>query len=284
MMPAVTALGGKLLEGIGGGIVGKVLGGLFGGDDDGSDAREMEYQRQKEFAQMGIRWRVNDAVEAGLHPLAALGGMGASYSPSAVVGSSAPDFSSFLDGQNTKRAEVATQTAAERELEQLALERARLQNRLLEGQIAAEWASVMGAPPTPPMPDAVGPVRVTPVPTRSIIPTALDPAPGQVVTEPSKGISTVRGDKGLEASATPGFKRYGITPRTSFELPNQQLSESLEGMGVAGHLLGPALVGIREWDKLWNGGTSPDPKLLPKGYRWEWNRWRQSWSPVKSSK
>lgn len=37
---------------------------------------------QREFAQNSIQWRVNDAKLAGLHPLAALGASGTSYTPS----------------------------------------------------------------------------------------------------------------------------------------------------------------------------------------------------------
>ena len=34
---------------------------------------ELDRQLQKEFAQHGVRWRVEDAKAAGIHPLAALG-------------------------------------------------------------------------------------------------------------------------------------------------------------------------------------------------------------------
>lgn len=44
----------------------------------------INYERQKEFAQNAIQWRVADARKAGLHPLYALQGGGASYSPGAV--------------------------------------------------------------------------------------------------------------------------------------------------------------------------------------------------------
>lgn len=36
---------------------------------------------QKEFAQNSIQWKVNDAKQAGLHPLAAIGAQGTSYTP-----------------------------------------------------------------------------------------------------------------------------------------------------------------------------------------------------------
>lgn len=52
--------------------------------------RQMDLMReqlgyQKEFAQKGIRWKTEDAKQAGLHPLAALGTMGASYSPTSYI-------------------------------------------------------------------------------------------------------------------------------------------------------------------------------------------------------
>lgn len=41
-------------------------------------------QLQQDFAQMGIQWRVQDALAAGIHPIHALSGGGAAYSPSAI--------------------------------------------------------------------------------------------------------------------------------------------------------------------------------------------------------
>lgn len=46
------------------------------------NAENLKYQ--KEFAQHGISWRVDDARQAGLHPLAALGAQVTSFSPSFV--------------------------------------------------------------------------------------------------------------------------------------------------------------------------------------------------------
>lgn len=40
---------------------------------------------QREFAQMGVRWKVEDAKAAGLHPLFAMGGSGAAFAPNPVV-------------------------------------------------------------------------------------------------------------------------------------------------------------------------------------------------------
>lgn len=283
MLSFLGSIGSNLLGSVGD----KLIGGLFDSDYDERLAqtnRQIDYERQKEFAQMGIQWRVADAKAAGLHPLAAIGAGGASFSPSAQVmgGDSPSNFTGVSDaisamGQNTKRAQVATQTPYEREMERLSLERAQLQNRLLEGQVQNEWAALMGQPPTPAMAADVG------VSTRPVRLGQVSVAPvGMVSSKPSESISSAPNDYGLEAAGTPGFKSYGITPRLRVELPNQQLAESLEGMGVVGHVLGPALAGIRAADKVWSGSDKPSDALLPRGYRWEWSRLKQSWSAVKN--
>lgn len=75
-------------------------------------------QLQREFAQHGIQWRVEDAKAAGLHPVFALTGGGAAYSPSSVVGD-VPEarFGKALSnmGQNITRAALAEQTEQQRE-------------------------------------------------------------------------------------------------------------------------------------------------------------------------
>lgn len=99
-----------------GGAIGGALG-LIGSSQSQANAaklNQLNYEYQKEFAQNGIRWRVADAKAAGLHPLAALGAQGASYSPSAVIGDS-PDFSFLKDmGQGIDRAMDAKATQRER--------------------------------------------------------------------------------------------------------------------------------------------------------------------------
>lgn len=91
---------------------------------------------QREFAQQGIRWKVQDAQAAGLHPLAALGANTTSFSP-VTVGST--DFSSV--GQDLGRAISAMKTSDERseaiaeKTTKLALEKGSLENDLLRSQI-----------------------------------------------------------------------------------------------------------------------------------------------------
>lgn len=45
---------------------------------------------QREFAQSGVQWRVQDAIKAGLHPLAAMGAGGAAFSPGSISVGSPP--------------------------------------------------------------------------------------------------------------------------------------------------------------------------------------------------
>ena len=99
-----------------------LLGGFLGRSHQTSMFRRM-YDMQKEFAQHGIQWRVEDAKKAGVHPLFALGGSTAS--PGAISTGSDPLAASIgRAGQHLGRAVNATLD-----------ERSRLQNKLLEAQI-----------------------------------------------------------------------------------------------------------------------------------------------------
>lgn len=99
----------------------------------------LEYQRQKEFAQSGISWKVKDAKRAGIAPLAALGSNLVSYAPQSI---SAGDGGISNFGQDIGRAIDATRSpggrvdAFTRTAQALELERGGLQNELLRAQIA----------------------------------------------------------------------------------------------------------------------------------------------------
>lgn len=108
-----------------------------------AEANQKNYEAQKEFAQSGVRWRVDDAKAAGVHPLYALGAQTTGFSPSFTAGSVAP-LTGMGDalasaGQDVGRAISTTQTPAERAytatLQGLQLERAGLENELLRTQI-----------------------------------------------------------------------------------------------------------------------------------------------------
>ena len=75
-------------------------GSMFGGSKSRSAAKNQlavqvaenakQAELQREFAQKGVQWRVEDAKKAGLHPLYAIGAQGASFSPSAFIPGQAP--------------------------------------------------------------------------------------------------------------------------------------------------------------------------------------------------
>lgn len=57
-----------------------LLGGALGASSSAKQNKK-QMELQKEFAQKGVQWRVADAKAAGLHPLAAMGLQGSTYSP-----------------------------------------------------------------------------------------------------------------------------------------------------------------------------------------------------------
>lgn len=138
------------------GAAGSIAGGLLSqGGGSSSAATEWlwkkNYEAQKEFAQNGIRWKVDDAKAAGLHPLAALGS-GSFFTPSGTLGvdqTGGKDYSWLGDvGQNIGRAIDAKATAEERakaeavndEANGLKLENMRLQNEQIKLDMATQLA------------------------------------------------------------------------------------------------------------------------------------------------
>lgn len=130
-------------------MLGAILGGaisaassLFGAKTAQKNAEKQsaqEYARQKEFAQSGVQWKVEDAKKAGIAPLAALGGSTLSYSPQSIgnfdsgIGNAGQDISRAVQAAASpgQRTDAYTRTA-----QAIELERGTLQNQLLRSQIA----------------------------------------------------------------------------------------------------------------------------------------------------
>lgn len=207
-----------------GGAIGGALG-LIGSSQSQANAaklNQLNYEHQKEFAQNGIRWRVADAKAAGLHPLAALGAQGASYSPSAVIGDS-PDFSFLRDmGQGIDRAMDAKATRQERvEREEKSnalfneeLKGKQLQNQETETRIQQmKWDMAMDAArnaersvrtqqQVPPMPSLA--------PDGSLMPGQENAtSPGGIETKPAEIVVNEPGRRGQERGSITelGFSR-----------------------------------------------------------------------------
>lgn len=97
-------------------------------------ANQQNISLQREFAQHGIRWRVEDAIAAGIHPLAALGAAPSGFSPSVQAFTDdrrarTKDFALNM-GQNLLRAQAATMTPEQKTAAALELESMSLDNQL----------------------------------------------------------------------------------------------------------------------------------------------------------
>lgn len=110
---------------------------------------------QKEFAQTGIQWKVEDAKKAGIHPLYALGASTTSFSPVSVGSVPETGLASGIAaaGQDISRAVQATQNAPDRAsavvktVQDLQIANMGLQNELLATQIAKQRSQI--GPPMP---------------------------------------------------------------------------------------------------------------------------------------
>lgn len=187
---------------------------------------------QREFAQQGIRWRVEDAKAAGLHPLAALGMQPAQASPSFQ----------WIQGQDTSRAARANMTDVERTadiIQALSIEKLGLENDLLASQIARTRSE------TPPGPD-YSPVAHEPVIPQRFKTEGIDPG---VIND----ISYVLSPDGMSVSIAPSKD------------VKERLEDNpiLEALWIVRNLAGPALFGNRLPEP-----TFP----APKGYLWQRTR------------
>lgn len=119
-----------------------VIGGIIGQDaaDEASKFARMQFKFQQKSAKRGITWRVKDAINAGIHPLYALGAQTFSPSPISVSGGSplAEGIANMGQGIGSavQAGMSAFQTQAQRLAETLSLQRMVLENKLLAGQIA----------------------------------------------------------------------------------------------------------------------------------------------------
>lgn len=214
---------------------------------------------QREFAQMGIRWKVEDAKAAGLHPLYALGG-GSAFSPSSfAVGGSGSASSSFSPapvsdggglaqmGQNISRALAAAQTPEERMAAKLENE-IRLSTVRKNHAEAQYWESEAnrsrgtGTGPSLPVQSSVGdagyPFSVIDAPYLENV----------IKAKPAEIVSRTRGDPATTAGVNPAFMKVDIGGGQEVWVPysNEGLAEAAEGMFNPGVLLATISHNVRQ--------------------------------------
>lgn len=143
-----------------------ILGGLLG-KSSADSAREAAQQQaannerlQREFAQNGIQWKVEDAKKAGIHPIYALGGSTASFTPSSVNFAADTSMPNALAqaGQDIGRAVHSTRTEKDRmgamagTIGKLQVEGLSLDNDAKRLEIASKAARLRSDQVGPPMP------------------------------------------------------------------------------------------------------------------------------------
>lgn len=263
-----------------------LLGGFMGesGANDRSEAslafaRE-QMQQQKEFAQQGIRWRVDDAKAAGIHPLYA---MGANVTPYSSVNWS-PESPSYgmpqamSDmGQNIGRAVQAKQTGGERldaNIQALQLRNMQLNNDLLESQIFRNYGNSL----PPPMPG----YTVEPLAPPEAMSAALANLPG-TKTQPVELNASTPGIPSKQAGAVNDWTFTRTADGGLTLTPSKDVKELTED-----NLIQEVLWSIRNqivphFSPEARGNRQPSLKEfpLPKGYYWDSSWPYTTWYPRK---
>lgn len=199
-----------------------IIGGVANQESQ-AKASAQEYERQKEFAQNGIRWRVEDAKAAGIHPIFAIGANTSTYSPQAAVGT---DYGLSSAGQNISRAIEAKQTRAERK------EMDNLQKALVAAQI-----------------------RRTDAETKRIEDSTIDDAlrfaalSSRAVTQRQPKAPALPSETGTYDDLASGIKPY-VVGDTIMEFPPEDVADLMED---------PKVLAI--WKAAIEGAWHTDPKL-----------------------
>lgn len=255
------------------GIFGDILG-FIGGNQDRNAQKDANYENaalQREFAQNGIQWRVDDAKRAGISPLAAMGAQLFNPTPS-FMASGSDRGSSYRDmGQSIDRAVSATMNRDERakkeRMDEALIRKAEAEAALVEGQ-----ASRASQPTNPPMPTD---------PALSVVPGQGDafslPA-GTLLPPPVLNGGTVQEQPFQRTMSEPARpeKEAGIINDFQFVrrgdgrvgvLPSQDSKNRMEDMGWT------------PW--AWSFATAFNPPKMnvppAKGMKWIWNPITMEW-------
>lgn len=220
---------------------------------------------QREFAQNGIQWKVEDAKKAGIHPIYALGSAGASFSP--VSGNfTSPTSDLGAVGQDIGRAINSTRTESQRQdaftqaSQKLQLERGALENEVLRADLASKTGR-MRATQNPPMAAAADPYLL-PGQTQSGLttPKALEVTPAPKNAPHSEGGAIV--DAGWARTKT------GWVP-----VPSKDVKERIEDNlpHELAHFMRNNILPMVP------GAGTPPPFAPPKGYVWRYNPIKLEW-------
>lgn len=248
---------------------------MFGGKKAKESAefqQAVNYQQQKEFAQHGIRWRVEDAKAAGLHPLYAIQGAGAAFSPNPIITTEQEAFSGM--GQNLSRAASAALTKPEhlqQELiaQQIKESKSREAFNLVQAQAVeskrrldeqGQWTEFPGPGPYTHIPGQSD---------KGDVGTATPVIPGQFEGKRHAIVSPRAGEPNVLAGpAEARYREAQIGPNATLLLPHQggQFQEDMTLVDI------PAFISANVRKYGWNGflgrWLTAAPKLV-ETYRWD---------------
>lgn len=233
-----SAIGGAI------GGIGSIVGGILGSNNAQAVAG-MNYEAQKEFAQNGIRWKVEDAKRAGIHPLYALGASTQGYSPTAgYTGDFGISDAAAQFGQGFERAQQAKMTKEEREKQEVrdaiqdmaALEDLNQKRRMNDAQIRLADSEIFrnfalstnalrssGLPPA--MPGGLGGV---------IAGQGNSYATGQTTPEISSVVTSEKGTPSVQAGSPPDVRFYRTISGGRAPLPTEDAGDAMDAALGAG--------------------------------------------------
>lgn len=235
----------KSQRGFWGQVIGAVAGALIA-SKSAKKQQQANTEAQREFAQKGIQWRVDDAKAAGVSPLYALGGSGAAFSPNPITVDPLAEAMGQA-GQAWDRRETAEQRAAkvlatEAAAQAVKTDAALEQKYLSEAALARQRTNAEGIAPAAAFDPHWPGVELRAVrPVKPISAEQLPIIPGEPARTPAV-------QPGLERITFPDFQLDATSPI--------QMDERLGEVGQA--MLLPYLLGhnIRSWladqyEKIW---------------------------------
>lgn len=228
-------------------LFGAAVEGLFGlagasaAESAAHQQADTNYERQKEFAQNGLQWRVQDAQKAGVHPLFGLNANTQGFSPNPI---SDPGWAEL--GRSTGHEVAAAFDTNERSRQRLALEQMKADKKkteaetmLIENQIARNNMSAMQTKPWP-MAEDYSPINKDAQQVEDV--GYNDDVSGAIVRShpgaAAGNYSSLSGqeldkDWSVSPGTSPSWSEWQIDPKLKLVLPysggqGQAMSESVE--------------------------------------------------------
>lgn len=273
--------------------IGNIAGGLFGGGGKGKQGDAERFAEKQLHTQMqkAIQWRVQDAREAGVHPLAALGASVSATPATPVGGSSDGDRYNLAAslgelGQSIVRAIGANMSEEERDrasMRALQLEEQELTNEQLRFNLQQMRNSVAPPPDHWSMYGGTGPIpRGAPIEAVRLHPGAS--AAGLVENKPSEVIRNAEGVPGQEAGTSPELqwmrtnKGWVAMPSTHWNM------DDVSSPGTFGWLLRNRMYPAIPYQAVKSMTPPRDPQgnsVLPKGAKgWLYDPISTEWTPT----